>query len=351
MFTIDAPAKVNLFLNLQSLRGDGFHQVSFIMQTLALSDRLTLRPLAEAECHGSESTLIFQCDNPILNEEVQSRQADNIVVKAYHLFYRETQLPPLPLHVFLEKKIPFQAGLGGGSSDAAAMLKALARFAGGIPKNTLEKMAAQLGSDVPFFLTGGTALAQGRGEKITPLSITLPPYPVLLVKPKKWGISTPLAYQKIREAGIYQCYEVQPLVDALVNDSEDFKAHSNITSSSFSSSSPSILFSESPSWQWLMRNDFEPVLLEAYPALKEIKGKMEALGIQCPLLCGSGPTYFGFLPQGLVSIEASGAEKGSAKIAAPLHPFHQNQGDGVLQEAFPSRDYEWYRTEFCPGES
>ncbi|MBY0405134.1 MAG: 4-(cytidine 5'-diphospho)-2-C-methyl-D-erythritol kinase [Cyanobacteria bacterium] len=338
MFTIDAPAKVNLFLNLQGLRGDGFHQVRFIMQTLALSDRLTLRPLTEAEREGSESPLIFQCDNPLLNEEVQSRQTDNIVVKAYHLFYQETQLSPLPLHVFLEKKIPFQAGLGGGSSDAAAMLKALARFAGGISKNTLEKIAGQLGSDVPFFLTGGTALAQGRGEEITPLPITLPPYPVLLIKPKNWGISTPVAYQKIREAGIYQCHEVQPLVDALVNDSEDFKAHS---------------ICDPPTWQNLMRNDFEPVLIESYPALKEIKGKMKALGIRSPLLCGSGPTYFGFLPQGLVSIDGSGTEKGCAKNAdlLQLSHLHQKPGEEVLQEAFPSKDYEWYPTTFCPGES
>lgn len=283
-----SPAKINLFLNLRDQRQDGFHEVCFVMQAVALYDTLHLERLPEV------SGIQFDCNVPGLTDSSEQ----NLVVKAYHRFLEAANLPPVGVKVFLEKQIPAQAGLGGGSSDAATMLKAMADLAhpqASIAPAALSALAAELGSDVPFFLGSPTAMAKGRGEVITPVSPPLPQLPLVLIKPRRLGIPTPKAFQLVREQNTYQTLNSDPILDLLKLDLEG----------------DALLHRLEP----LLHNDFEPVLFQHYPLLVEMAARMKALGINRPLLCGSGPTMAGFLHAN----------------TAPLAAFHQ---------AFPAQDYE-----------
>lgn len=183
--TSHACAKVNLTLTVGARRGDGYHDVSTVMQTVDLCDTLTVTT--------GEGGLTMTCTDSALPAD-----GDNLVLRAARAFFAETGLPVPDLCFALEKHIPSQAGLGGGSSDAAAVLRALRTlYAPSLTDAALERMAAKLGSDVPFFIRGGTALAMGRGERIAPL----PPLTTgwfVLVKPPE-GFSTPEMYRRLDE--------------------------------------------------------------------------------------------------------------------------------------------------------
>ena len=158
-------AKINLTLEILGKRADGFHEVRSVMQTVGLADRLEIAPAAE---------LTFTCSDPAL------ATPHNLVYRAARLLQAECGVR-IGAALHLEKRIPVAAGLGGGSSDAAGAIIALNRLWNlqlSLPEQ--ERLAAKLGSDVTFFLTGGTALATGRGERITPLP-PLPPHWVVLV--------------------------------------------------------------------------------------------------------------------------------------------------------------------------
>ena len=164
---IDAPAKLNLTFEVLGKRGDGYHEVKTVMQTVGLSDRLVIE-----HC----PSLQVECDSPELSGEI------NLVWKAAEALARSRGVQPRA-RIRLQKRIPIAMGLGGGSSDAASALSALnelwelsASF------EELASVAAEVGSDVSFFLWGGTALAEGRGEIISPLP-PLPPFNLTLVFP------------------------------------------------------------------------------------------------------------------------------------------------------------------------
>lgn len=286
---VKAHAKINLFLNLLGPRPDGFHAVRFVMQTLDLADTLTI------EEAGSGLSIAFACGDPALETP------DNLVVKAYHRFYESTGLPPRALTVRLEKGIPVQAGLGGGSSDAAAMLEALnALHQHPLSREALHALAAPLGSDVPFFLYGGTAVATGRGEIITPVA-ALPPWEVAVLKPRHLGISTPQAYQWVREANAYH--------------TQDFGAWEAL----FHAGSSATMADLAP----LLWNDFEATLFPRYPMLTEAKRVLLALGLPGALLSGSGPAIFGLMDQ--------------AETQWPS-----------IEARFPENDWQRFRCRFCP---
>jgi 4-diphosphocytidyl-2-C-methyl-D-erythritol kinase len=178
---IDAPAKLNLSLRVLRKREDGFHEIDSLMVRLpGLADRLTLTP-AEADA--------FACDDPGVPAD-----GTNLVLKTLAA-YRSASGFFGKFHIFLEKRVPHGAGLGGGSSDAAATLSALDHFNPsplGVTK--LMEIAATLGSDIPFFLGPPAARATGRGEVIE--AATGPPVlPVLLLKPD-FGVATPDAYRR-----------------------------------------------------------------------------------------------------------------------------------------------------------
>ena len=156
---VEAYAKINLTLEVLGRRPDGYHQVSTILQTIGLADRL---------CFSPSQRLQLQCSSPGL------AGMDNLVLKAAEALRQATGCDK-GVKVHLEKQTPLGIGLGGGSSDAAATLKALNAFWQlGLKSHQLQAIAASLGSDVPFFLRGGTAFGQGRGEVIK----DLPPMPM-----------------------------------------------------------------------------------------------------------------------------------------------------------------------------
>jgi 4-diphosphocytidyl-2-C-methyl-D-erythritol kinase len=168
VLTLRAYAKVNLTLEVLGRRTDGYHEVRTVMQSISLADTLTLRPSPD---------LTLSCDDPALAGE------SNLALKAARLL-RDAAQAPHGAHLTLEKGIPVAAGLGGGSADAAAALAGLNLLWGlNWPVERLHPLAAALGSDVPFFLHGGTALASGRGEVLEPLASSDVRWFVLLVPP------------------------------------------------------------------------------------------------------------------------------------------------------------------------
>jgi 4-diphosphocytidyl-2-C-methyl-D-erythritol kinase len=188
---VEAPAKINLFLQVGPLREDGYHEVRTVMQSVDWCDRIEfdLLPRVEGFSFSIEGDFSSQLDPD-----------DNLVTRTLQLFCRRTGSPTNRLHVRLVKRIPPAAGLGGGSSDAAASLMALNHLFGHPCKDAeLEEMASELGSDVPFFLHGGTALAEGRGEKISPLSTSLSLFAVM-ANPGR-PLSTRSVYQRFDELG------------------------------------------------------------------------------------------------------------------------------------------------------
>lgn len=181
--TLQAPAKVNLSLTVGAKRPDGYHEVATVMQTVGLYDTLTLT--------DGSSGLTMTCTDPAVPAD-----DSNLALRAACLFFEEAGLPVPALHLHLQKRIPSQAGLGGGSSDAASVLTALrGLYLPELPDAALEHMAAALGSDVPFFIRGGTALCTGRGERLTPLPRLTGGW-LVLVKPPE-GFSTPAMYRRL----------------------------------------------------------------------------------------------------------------------------------------------------------
>ena len=188
MITVTAPAKVNLHLEVLGLRSDGFHELAMVMQSIDLADRLSFENTADAQ-------LSLTCDDTSL-----SVGDDNLIIKAAQLLRDRSGFSELGASIHLEKRIPIGAGLAGGSSDGAAALVGLNALWGlGHSPAALERMAAELGSDMPFCVAGGCQLCFGRGEQLEAVSPTPQPLAVLLVKDPTVSVSTPWAYKRCRE--------------------------------------------------------------------------------------------------------------------------------------------------------
>jgi 4-diphosphocytidyl-2-C-methyl-D-erythritol kinase len=179
--TIDAPAKVNLTLQVLGRRDDGFHEIETLMAPITLADRLQISL-------RTDQSIRLTCSDPTVPSD-----ASNLAHRAAAAFSKHTGLE-FGVDIHIEKKIPHGAGLGGGSSDAATVLVALDRLlATKMPAEELECIAATIGSDIPFFIRSQPAICRGRGEIIETFE-GLPPADILLVKPP-FPISTPWAYQ------------------------------------------------------------------------------------------------------------------------------------------------------------
>jgi len=176
---VRCPAKINLFLSVGAKDSRNYHPIRTVFQAIGLSDTLVIR-------NGIERHVVH-CDDP-------SVPPDNTVSKALRLLSEVLPLPPL--HVTIEKQIPAESGLGGGSSNGAGMLRAAQRIAGmSIPFGELKGIAEAIGMDVPFFLVGGQAKAEGYGERLVPLPDPLANWIVVARPPI--GCSTAVAYQKL----------------------------------------------------------------------------------------------------------------------------------------------------------
>lgn len=166
MLTLDAPAKINLTLEVLGQRPDGYHEIRSVMQAVSLGDRLSFK---------TSEKIMFECDSPLWQAE------RSLVTQALELLKPHAGGAKGAL-IRIAKHIPLSSGLGGDSSDAAAVLLGLNQlWKLGMPLGELVRMAAALGSDVPFFLSGGTAMAQGRGEFVSPLPAMSHAWIVLLL--------------------------------------------------------------------------------------------------------------------------------------------------------------------------
>ena len=250
-------AKINLGLHILGKRPDGYHEVRTVLQTIGLHDRLIL---TQKRTKGIQ----FSSNEPGIDP------ADNLVTRAIKVFQRHSGVSG-GLTAKLEKAIPLGAGLGGGSSNAAATLLGLARlFRLDLRGCDLLHWAGQLGSDVPFFLLGGTALGIGRGSEVYPIE-ELPKKHVLLAIPSR-GRSTAEAYGSL---------SLQ-----LTN------THPESMIPRFCSG-----FWASLERQKLQENDFEPAFFEHFPELRKVKADWLAAGAVMAGLTGSGSALFGLFEQ------------------------------------------------------
>jgi 4-diphosphocytidyl-2-C-methyl-D-erythritol kinase len=245
-------AKINLTLDVLGKRPDGYHNLASVMQTIALHDTLSLQTTADGD-------LECVCDAETLNTP------DNLVLRAAVLLRQEAHRPNLSAIIDLHKETPAQGGLGGGSSDAATTLIQLnAKWSLGISPARLAELAAQLGSDVPFFLHGGTALIEGRGEVVTPLPDAEPLW-LVLAKPAI-GIPTPAVFR------------------ALLPDDYSDGADTAAVVATIRAGEP-LPFEH-------LTNALEPGVFRSFPEVGAVRDAMLEAGTPLVRLSGSGPTLF-----------------------------------------------------------
>ncbi|RJQ55894.1 MAG: 4-(cytidine 5'-diphospho)-2-C-methyl-D-erythritol kinase [Nitrospiraceae bacterium] len=280
MLTIKAPAKINWFLHVLGLRDDGFHEIQSLMQKIALYDVLTFTPSKD---------LILETDASIPPEQ-------NLVYKAAVLL-RDTYGVGKGACVRLDKNIPVGAGLGGGSSDAAAALAGLSElWSLDITREELCGIAGQLGSDAPFFLCGPLSFAQGRGERLTPCMARKPAH-LLLVKPP-FPVSTAWVYKEFRNSKL----KIQGHLPELTNksgkvDNIEFLI-SSVERAGFRDAAE------------IISNDLESVTVRSFPVIAEIKKKLVREGAVFSLMSGSGSTVFGVFNSPEEAEDASRSFKG-----------------------------------------
>lgn len=258
-----AYAKINLYLDVLSRREDGFHDVKTVMHTVSLSDEITVSVKPSSK---REITLILAGNSKL------PADSKNLAYRAADLFLDAT-LINAEVTVKLNKRIPVAAGLAGGSADAAAVLRALNRiFKKPLTEKRLLALAAELGSDVPFCLIGGTALCLGRGERIERLPDKLGLSLVVAIADEH--VSTPVAYATLDEiyGGFSSAREddPSPCYDALMTSVNSGNAN-----------------------DIKLYNIFENAVLPLCSGAESIKRKMLELGATHSLMSGSGPSVFG----------------------------------------------------------
>lgn len=255
MITRLAKAKVNLTLDILGKRPDGYHEVSMIMQSIDLADIVTLE---EADDITVETDIAELADD-----------RTNIAYRAAELL-QTVHAPNRGAHIRIKKNIPLAAGLAGGSTDAGAVLLGLNDLWGlGLSTEELTALGAQLGSDVPFCMIGGTMLATGRGEILKAVP-ALDAMPLVLVKPPV-GVSTAAVYGGYRADRV----RVHPTAEAMT--------------AAIESKDKQRIFDA-------MGNVLETVTIELHPEIAEIKRSLLAAGAEHAMMSGSGPTVFAFAP-------------------------------------------------------
>ncbi|HAX73887.1 MAG TPA: 4-(cytidine 5'-diphospho)-2-C-methyl-D-erythritol kinase [Firmicutes bacterium] len=252
MVTVKAPAKINLALDTLYKRPDNYHEVEMIMTTVDLADYITVTPL--------EQNVI-----KIKSNQYQMPLNDkNLAYQAAKLFKNHFKINK-GVEIYIKKRIPVAAGLAGGSSNAAATLKALKELWNvDCSIDELAEIGAKIGSDVPFCVYGGTALATGRGEMITPIP-SPPKCWVILIKPRM-GVSTKEIYEAL-DAKNVQHLDIQGMIDSI--HEKDYQGVID-----------------------RLGNSLEDVTLKRYPVVAEIKNKLVQFGADAVLMSGSGPTVF-----------------------------------------------------------
>lgn len=256
MISLKAKAKVNLSLDVTGIRADGYHEMRMINHSIDLEDVLTFEAY-------DEGIILTSNDHSIPLDE------RNLVMKVALKLQQQFNIKQ-GVKIHLEKRIPAQAGLAGGSSDAAAALKGLNVIWNlNLSMPDLLAIGVTIGADVPYCLVGGTALVEGIGEKIIPLK-DLKSMPVLVVKPEI-NIATPWAFKKLDELTIEKHPDIKTIIEILeANDYDRLKD--------------------------TIGNVFEAVAFTTYPEIAEIKKAMLAQGAMASIMTGSGSTVIGYYP-------------------------------------------------------
>lgn len=255
---IDFPcAKINLGLNITEKRADGYHNLETVFFPIPICDTLEIKTMDERFPSN------VACDLKVTGNNVCCNENDNLIFKAYNMIAADFEIPRVHAHLY--KNIPSEAGLGGGSSDAAYMIRLLdQRFRINIGNAEMEKYAARLGADCPFFITAEPSYAEGIGEILSPVNITdnnLEGYCLVVVKPQI-AVSTKEAFSNITpRKPLMCCREIvaQPI----------------------------------ETWKDALCNDFEESVFGIYPQLNDIKNRIYTLGAAYAQMSGSGSSLFG----------------------------------------------------------
>jgi 4-diphosphocytidyl-2-C-methyl-D-erythritol kinase len=250
---LKARAKINLSLDVLNKRSDGYHEVKMLMQTLELHDTITIKQI--------DNGIEVNCNSPYVPSNNQ-----NIAYKAAEVLLKAVNIKT-GVSINITKKIPVAAGLAGGSSNAAAVLKGLNEmFSLGISETELMIFGKQIGADVPYCIKGETMLSEGIGEILTKIS-QLTKTHIILVKPKI-GVSTAWVYKNLNLLQIKERPQTELLIKAIGEKNIEYLALN-------------------------MKNVLESVTVPKYPIIDEIKKKMVNEGASGSMMSGSGPTVFG----------------------------------------------------------
>jgi 4-diphosphocytidyl-2-C-methyl-D-erythritol kinase len=242
-------AKINLGLNIVSKRPDGYHNIETVFYPVDLCDALEIVPAKGA---GTTFTLS--------GIPVDGNPENNLVMRAFHLLKQDYDLPAIDIYLY--KHIPFGAGLGGGSADAAFMLKLLNDFAGlHLSVEQLETYAGKIGADCPFFIRNQPVFAEGIGNIFSPVTLSLDPYFLVLVKPDI-HVSTQAAYANVKPE-----LPAQRITDSIQKPVE--------------------------TWKNTLVNDFEASVFAQYPEIGKIKQLLYDNGAVYAGMSGSGSSVFG----------------------------------------------------------
>lgn len=258
----NAWGKINLYLDVTDKRPDGYHSIRSIMHAIDLSDVITV---STADARSTDIRLF------VSGADILPTGNKNLAYRAAELYLFRAGITA-KIRINIEKRIPVSAGLAGGSTDAAATLRALNRLYGHFTDRALIELSSELGSDVPFCLVGGTALCEGRGEIITRLPEPKKGYFVIAISDEH--VSTPWAYGALDS--LYSNFDgTKPTSskDELIRQSESIEK---------GVIDPSALY-----------NVFEEAILPDFSGAREIKARLAALGADAALMSGSGPSVFG----------------------------------------------------------
>lgn len=243
-----ACCKINIGLNIVSKRQDGYHNLETIFYPVPLYDRIVI---SDAQADGID----------LAGHPLEGNPSDNLVLKAVRLL-RENGFQVPPVHISLQKNIPSGAGLGGGSSDAAAVMRELNNHLSlGLSDYQMERMIVKLGADCPFFIQCKPVFAQGIGDQFTPVRIDLNGWYLVLVKPDDF-VSTREAYSLIKPKP-----SELTLIEEVMKPVEQ--------------------------WKETIANDFEKSVFPHHPAIEEIRNQLYRKGASYACMSGSGSTVFG----------------------------------------------------------
>ena len=270
-YSLLAPAKINLYLEILGDRPDGFHELVMVLQSVDLADRIDMR------ANGTQSFRV-RCNHPAVPCD-----SSNLAYKAADLISREFPRQYAQyggVDIYIDKKTPVGAGMAGGSSNGAAVLVGLnLMWQLSLTQIELQELGAQLGSDVPFCVMGGTALATGRGEKLDALP-DLDHLFLVLAKYRSLSVSTPWAYKSYR----------QTFSETYISGTEAFEQRRKQVHAG--PMLKAIAQRDSTQIGQHLYNDLEKVVLPAHPEVEQLRQKFQQLSQLGTMMSGSGPTVF-----------------------------------------------------------